>query len=297
MKIGTVAVTGRANAGKSTLINAIVGEKVSIVSPKPQTTRTAVRGIYNDNESQIIFCDVPGVHNAKTGLGREMIRAVNSEAFGADLVLFLLDGKNSRLTESEETLLNSLNRENVPVILVITKIDLYQKEKLLPVISEVTSRFEFETVIPISAKRKDGVKILIDEIKKYLYEGSPLYSEDEYTDMTMKEMLSETIREKALLFLGEEIPHGIAVYITSFNEDDPEIIKATAEIYCEKKSHKAIIIGKGGNMLKKIAEEARKEAEKIFQTKIYLECWVKVRENWRDNAKSLHEFGFVKDEN
>ncbi|MBQ2945563.1 MAG: GTPase Era [Clostridia bacterium] len=292
-KSGTVAVTGRANAGKSTLINALIGEKVSIVSPKPQTTRTAVRGIYNDEGCQIVFADVPGLHNAKTGLGREMTRAINSEAFSADCVLFLLEANSRGLLESEKKLLASLNREEIPVILVITKIDLFEKKKMLPVIADATSQFEFKTVIPISSRKKDGLDIVIEEICKFIPEGEAIYPEDEYTDMTMKEMLSETIREKALLQLGDEVPHGIAVEITKFEEGD-DIIKATAEIYCERKSHKGIIIGKGGAMLKKIAESARLDAEKAFGTRIFLECWVKVREDWRNSESSLSEFGFRK---
>ncbi len=292
-KFGAVAVTGRANAGKSTLINAVVGEKVSIVSPKPQTTRGAVRGIYNGENCQIVFSDVPGIHDAKTGLGREMMRSINVEAFSADCVLFLMEAGKTRFQEPEKRLLSSLFREERPVILVVTKIDLYPKEKILPTIAAAASEYNFAAVVPVSARKRDGLDILLSEIIKYIPNGAPRYGEDEYTDMPMREMLGEIIREKALLHLGDEVPHGLAVEVVRFDEKG-DLISAAADIICEKQNHKGIIIGKGGAMLKKIAEEARLDAEKAFGCRIFLECWVKVREGWRDSPKDLSELGFIK---
>lgn len=293
MKSGFITIAGRPNAGKSTLLNGITGEKIAAVSAKPQTTRNSIIGIVTDNDCQMVFIDTPGIHNPKNKLGEFMIKKVDESVKSVDVIVMMAD-VGDKLDENVK-IAESLSRSGIPLILAINKIDTVPKEKILEVISVLSEKANFEEIIPISAKNGDGVDIVVTEIKKRLPEGPMYFPEDYVTDQPEKQIAAEIIREKALWNLDKEVPHGIAVEIESFKEQENGTVKITAAIYCEKKSHKGIIIGKNGAMLKKIGQAARLDIEKFLNAKVYLELWVKIKEDWRNSDFMLKNFGFKND--
>lgn len=285
------AIIGKPNVGKSTLTNAMVGEKIAIVSNKPQTTRNRIFGIVNSDDTQIILMDTPGFHKARNRLGDYMVKVVNESVADVDAAVLIVEPV-PRIGVQEELLIEKIRESGVPAILVINKIDTVEKDALLEVIAVYSAAFDFETVIPVSAKTGDGVEILTQELKKYAIESPALFPEDMVTDQPEKQVCAEIIREKLLLCLDREIPHGTAVEITKFSERDSGIIDLEATIYCEKQSHKGMIIGKNGAMLKKIGRLAREDIEEFMGTRVYLQTWVKVKENWRDSTAQLRNFGY-----
>ena len=286
------AVCGRPNVGKSTLTNFLTGEKIAIVSDKPQTTRNRIEAIFQRDETQFILLDTPGFHKPKTRLGDYMVKVVNETVTDVDLALMVVEPV-AKIGKQEEELLARLKSAGTPVILAINKIDTVEdKRNLLEVIAVYSEAFEFESIIPVSAKTGDGTGELVDEMEKYATEGPWLFPDDMITDQPERQICAEYIREKLLMCLDKEIPHGTAVEITNFSERDSGITDIEATIYCEKESHKRIIIGKGGSMLRKVGELARKDIEELTGTKVNLQTWVKVRENWRDSAASLRNFGY-----
>ena len=293
-KAGMIAIVGRPNVGKSTLTNALVGEKIAIVSNKPQTTRNRIAAVVDRGESQFVFLDTPGLHKAKTRLGDYMVGVVKESVADVDAALLLVE-PIPHIGGPEEELITSLEKRKVPTVLVINKIDTVEKEKLLSVIAAYTQDHTFAAVMPISAKEGDGVGDLLDLLEGYLPEGPWLFPEGMVTDQPERQVCGEILREKLLLCLDKEVPHGTAVELTRFVERDDEVIECDATIYCEKESHKGIIIGKKGAMLKKISTMAREDMEKFMGTKVYLQTWVKVKENWRDNLNLIHSFGYRED--
>ena len=290
-KTAIVTIAGRPNVGKSTLTNHLVGEKITIVSNKPQTTRNRICGILSRDNTQYVFVDTPGYHKPRTKLGDYMVSAVKDSIADVDLTLLVVEPIPS-VGQQEQALLEELGAKRTPVILVINKIDTIEKDKLLEVIAAYSEAYHFDAVIPISAKTGDGVELLLSECDKYAIEGPFLFPDDMTTDQPERQMMAEIIREKLLWCLEKEIPHGTAVEITTFTERDNGIIDLDATIYCEKASHKGIIIGKGGAMLKKISSMARADCEKFMGTKVYLTTWVKVKENWRDSDFLVRNFGY-----
>ena len=293
-KSGMITICGRPNVGKSTLTNALVGEKIAIVSPKPQTTRNRICAILNRGESQFVFVDTPGLHRARTRLGDYMVKVVRESVADVDAVLLLVE-PIPHVGGPEEELIGRIRSMGCPAVLGINKIDTVKKEELLAVISAYQQAFDFDAVIPLSAQEGDGVEELLNVLEGYLPEGPQLFPEDMVTDQPERQVMAEILREKLLRSLDREIPHGTAVEITRFAERDDEIIDVEATIYCEKASHKGIIIGKGGAMLKKISSQAREDMERFMGAKVYLQTWVKVKENWRDNVNLIRNFGY-KDE-
>ena len=290
-KTAIVTIAGRPNVGKSTLTNHLVGEKITIVSNKPQTTRNRICGIVTREDTQFVFVDTPGYHRSRTKLGDYMVNAVKDSIADVDLTLLVVEPIAS-VGIQEEALIEQLAAKRTPVILVINKIDTVEKDKLLEVIAAYNEVFEFDSIIPISAKTGDGVDALMAECEKYALEGPFLFPDDVTTDQPERQVMAEIIREKLLWNLEKEIPHGTAVEITTFTERDNGIIDLDATIYCEKASHKGIIIGKQGAMLKKISSQARTDCEKFMGTKVYLTTWVKVKENWRDSDFLVRNFGY-----
>ncbi len=293
-KAGMIAIVGRPNVGKSTLTNALVGEKIAIVSNKPQTTRNRICAVVDRGGSQFVFMDTPGLHKARTRLGDYMVGVVRQSVSDVDAALLLVE-PIPHVGAPEEELIKRLEALKVPTVLVINKIDTVKKEELLAVIAAYTELHSFAAVMPISAREGDGVKALLDEVEGYLPEGPWLFPEGMTTDQPERQVCGEILREKLLLCLDKEVPHGTAVELTKFSERDDEVIECDATIYCEKESHKGIIIGKKGAMLKKISTLAREDMEKFMGTKIYLQTWVKVKENWRDNVNLIHNFGYRED--
>ncbi len=290
-KSGMVAIVGRPNVGKSTLINALAGEKVAIVSNKPQTTRNRICGVVNRDDTQFVFMDTPGLHKPKSQLGEFMVRVVRESVADVDAALMLV-APVAKLGAPEEALLARLAQAKIPVVLVINKIDTVAPEAIFPEIELYRSRFPFQAIIPVSAKTGDGVPLILDELSPLIPEGPQLFPEDMVSDQPERQMIAEIIREKMLRLLDREVPHGVAVEITQFSERDNGIIDVGATIFCEKESHKGIIIGKRGAMLKKIGASAREEIERFMGTRVYLETWVKVKENWRDNNAMIRNFGY-----
>lgn len=290
-KSAMITIAGRPNVGKSTLMNRIVGEKVSIVSNKPQTTRNRICGVLNHGDTQLVFMDTPGFHKPRTRLGDYMVDVVHSSVSDVDAILLLVE-PIANLGTQEQTLLAELAGSRTPVILVINKIDTVEKEKLLSVIEIYRTAFPFASIVPVSAKTGDGVDDLLTEAIQFAEPGPQLFPDGMVTDQPERQIIAEIIREKLLWCLDKEIPHGTAVEITKFSERDNGLIDVDATIYCEKASHKGIIIGKQGAMLKKISTMAREDCERFMGTKVYLETWVKVKENWRDNINLIHHFGF-----
>lgn len=290
-KSAVVSVCGRPNVGKSTLINSIVGEKISIVSDKPQTTRTRITGVATLGDTQIVLLDTPGFHKPKNKLGDYMIDIISNTVFDADCILLLVEPV-AKVAVQETELLNRIKKGDVPCILVINKIDTVDKSKLLEVIGAYSKEYDFDAVVPISALNNEGIDILLDEINKFAVTGPHYFPDDMITDQPERQICAEIVREKILLCLDKEIPHGTAVEISRFNEQENGTLELEAVIYCEKASHKGIIIGKNGTMLKKIGTLAREDIEKFFSCKVMLRTWVKVKENWRNSDFMLSNFGF-----
>lgn len=294
-KSGIITICGRPNVGKSTLTNAFVGEKVAIVTSKPQTTRNRICGIRNRGESQFVFVDTPGLHKARTRLGDYMVNVVKESVSDVDAVLLLVE-PIPHVGEPEKQLIARMKTLGCPAVLAINKADtLPQKDKLLEVIQVYSQAHGFDAVVPISAKTGQGVEELLDVLEGCLPEGPQLFPEDTTSDQPERQMMAEIMREKLLLLLDKEIPHGTAVEITRFAEREDEVVEVEATIYCEKNSHKGIIIGKGGAMLKKASTLARQDMERFMGTKVFLKTWVKVKENWRDNPAAIQNFGYVKE--
>ena len=293
-KSGMISIVGRPNVGKSTLTNALVGEKIAIVSNKPQTTRNRICAVVNRNGCQYVFLDTPGLHKARTKLGDYMVNVVKQSVADVDAILLLVE-PIPHIGGPEAELIQRIKQLGVPSVLVINKIDTVEKADLLAVMQTYGQAHEFNAILPISAKNGEGVDELLDLLAEFLPEGPQLFPEDMITDQPERQVCAEIIREKLLLCLDKEIPHGTAVEVTRFSERDNGIIDLDATIYCEKASHKGIIIGKGGAMLKKISTLARTDIEAFMGTKVFLQTWVKVKENWRDNINLIHNFGY-KDE-
>lgn len=289
-KSGFISIVGRPNVGKSTLLNKILGEKIAAVSPKPQTTRTQITGVLTGDDAQFVFIDTPGIHAPKNKLGKFMVKEAEQSTGEADVVLYMLDAENCNL-EREASILERINAETV--FLIINKIDKINKAQILPIISDFSKLKDFTEIIPISAMNGDGTAGLVEIIKKYLPEGPKFFPDDTLTDQPERQICSELIREKLMRVLNDEIPYGIAVVIESMKFDEKkELTSISATIYCERDSHKAIIIGKNGAMLKKIGTSARQDLQRFTQTKVFLELWVKVKENWRNSDMQLKNFGY-----
>ena len=287
-----ITIAGRPNVGKSTLINHLVGEKIAIVSNKPHTTRNRICGVLTRGDTQLVFIDTPGFHKARTKLGDYMVGVVRESVADVDLVLLLVE-PIAHVGAPELALIERIKEEHLPAILCINKIDTVEPAELLPaVIAAFSARFDFDAVMPISAKFNDGVKALLDECEKYAADSPFFFPEDMTSDQPERQVIAEIIREKLLWNLDREIPHGTAVEITKFSERDSGVIDVDATIYCEKASHKGIIIGKNGAMLKKISTAAREDCERFMGTKVFLQTWVKVKENWRDSDFLIRNFGY-----
>lgn len=289
-KIGFFAIVGRPNVGKSTLLNQILGEKIAIVSSKPQTTRHRILGIETRGENQFVFLDTPGIFQAKNSLGDYMVKTANSAMQDADAVILVADAGFAP-GETETRILQSLKRSEIPVILALNKVDLYRRERLAETISKYAAAHDFAAVVPISAKKGKYVDELMAECEKFLHEDEWIFAEDMITDQTQRMLASEIIREKVLRTVNREVPHGIAVVIEEFLEEE-SITHIRAEIFCEKASHKGILVGKGGETLKRIGSYARVDLEKLLGTQVYLDLWVKVKENWRDTQRGVSDFGY-----
>ena len=290
-KSAMITICGRPNVGKSTLTNYLVGEKIAIVSNKPQTTRNRICGIVTRDNTQFVFVDTPGYHRSRTKLGDYMVNVARDSIADVDLTILVVEPIAS-IGAQEEGLLEKIKASKCPAVLAINKIDTIEKEKLLEVIAAYSQEASFDAIIPISAKTGDGVEELLKVCEKYAVDSPFLFPEDLTTDQPERQVMAEIIREKLLWCLDKEIPHGTAVEITRFSERDNGVIDLDATIYCEKSSHKGIIIGKQGAMLKKISTMARTDCEKFMGTKVYLTTWVKVKENWRDSDFLVRNFGY-----
>ncbi len=290
-KTAMITIAGRPNVGKSTLTNYLVGEKIAIVSNKPQTTRNRICGIATRGDTQFVFVDTPGFHKPRTKLGDYMVNVTRSSIADVDLTILMVEPIPS-VGSQEEALIRQITENKCPCVLAINKIDTVEKSALLEVIAAYSRAAEFAAIIPLSAKTGDGVEELLAECEKYAVEGPFLFPADVTTDQPERQVMAEIIREKLLWCLDKEIPHGTAVEITKFSERDNGIIDLDAVIYCEKASHKGIIIGKGGQMLKKISTMARNDCEKFMGTKVYLTTWVRVKENWRESDFLVKNFGY-----
>ncbi len=290
-KTAMITLAGRPNVGKSTLINALVGEKISIVTPKPQTTRNRIFGVAERGDTQLVFVDTPGFHKARTRLGDYMVQVVRESVSDVDAVCLVVEPKASTGPQ-EEALIERIRAAKVPAVLAVNKIDTVKKEDLLPVIARYAEAYDFDAVVPLSARTGDGVPLLFDELQKFASEGDALFPEDTVTDQPVRQMCAEILREKLLLGLQNEVPHGVAIEITQFTEREDGVTEILAAIYCEKASHKGIIIGKNGEMLRKTGESARRDMEKLLDGKVFLNTWVKVKENWRDSGANLRTLGY-----
>ena len=293
-KTAMIAIVGRPNVGKSTLTNALVGEKVAIVSSKPQTTRNRICGVVNRGDTQFVLLDTPGLHKARTRLGDYMVKVVRQSVADVDGVCLLVE-PIAKIGAPEQALIDRIREEKLPAVLVINKIDTVEKPQLLEVMAVYAAAFAFDAIIPISAEKGDGLDILMEQLQKYAAEGPQLFPEGMTSDQPERQIVGEIVREKLLRNLDKEIPHGTAVEVTRFSERDNGIIDLDVTIYCEKASHKGIIIGKNGEMLKKISSHARQDIEKFMGTKVYMETWVKVKENWRDNVNFIRDVGYRED--
>lgn len=290
-KTGMFSVVGRPNAGKSTLTNALVGEKIAIVTNKPQTTRNRITGVVNRGEAQMIFLDTPGLHKAKNRLGDYMVDIINETVAEVDAVILIVEPV-ARIGVPEQILIDKIKEYQLPAILVINKCDTVEQDTILPVIATYSEAHEFDAIIPISARNKKNLNVLLDELDKMCMESPQLYPDGMITDQTEHQLFAEIIREKILLNLGDEIPHGVAIEIEREEIRENGTRAINAAITCERKSHKGIILGKQGSKIKKIGTEAREEISKKIGARVYLELWVKVKEDWRNNPNSVKSFGY-----
>ncbi len=293
-KTGFIAIVGRPNVGKSTLLNAILGEKVAIVSKKPQTTRNRITGIHTVGENQFVFLDTPGIHKPRTKLGDFMMKTASETLGGVDAAVLVVEAREE-VGDIEAKIIKRLKNDALPAILVINKTDTVRSANIAKTIAAYAAAFDFDAVIPLCAKNGKGIDILLDECEKYLYESDWFFSDEIVTDQPEKQIASEIIREKLLRSLDEEIPHGTAVTIEEWKES-PRLVSIRAEIYCEKASHKGIIIGKGGEGIKRIGSHARADIEQLLGTKVFLDLYVRVKENWRDSEFNISDFGFKPEE-
>ena len=293
-KSGFISLVGRTNVGKSTLLNALTGEKVAIATCKPQTTRTAIKAIINGEDYQMIITDTPGIHKPRTKLSETMIDTAFKMLTEVDCIMFLIEATSKEIGRGDSRILEKIKESRKPCILVINKIDLVKKESLLKLIELYRKEYNFSAIIPISAEKNQGIDMLISEILKLLPEGPKYYADDEYTDQTARQLAEEIIREKALKLLNDEVPHGIYVEIEKFayrkTSKQEDIYDIDATIYCVRESHKGIIIGKGGNLLKRIATYARQDIEEMLGTKVNLKVWVKVKPDWQENDSIVNKF-------
>ena len=290
-KSAMITICGRPNVGKSTLTNAIVGEKIAIVSNKPQTTRNRISAVVTRGDTQFVLMDTPGFHKPRTRLGDYMVNVVKERVADVDAVMLLIE-PIANIGRQEEELIARIKEARVPAVLVINKIDTVEKSALLEVMAVYSAACEFDAIIPISAKNGEGLDELMEQLEKYAVEGPQLFPDDMISDQPEKQICAELVREKLLLCLDKEIPHGIAIEVTKFSERENGIIDMDVTIFCEKASHKGIIIGKQGAMLRRIGELARNDIEAFMGTKVFLQTWVKVKENWRDSMAQLRNFGF-----
>ena len=289
-----IAIVGRPNVGKSTLLNAILGEKVAIVTSKPQTTRNRILGIETRGEDQYVFMDTPGIHRPKNSLGEFMVKTADSSMRDADAVVLVID-PGKAISPVEENVISYLKASGIPGILVLNKIDLYRREVLAQTIATYAAKHDFAAVVPISARSGKNVDEVMQECSAFLAESEWFFPEDMITDQPERQIAAEVIREKVLRALDEEVPHGVAVVIEEFT-DEKTMVRIRAEIFCEKASHKGIIVGKGGETLKRIGTNARQELERLLGVKVYLNLWVKVKENWRESARTVQNFGYRNDD-
>lgn len=287
-----IAIVGRPNVGKSSILNRILGEKIAIVTNKPQTTRTRIMGVLTEGECQLVFTDTPGMHKARTSLGKYMVKSVTETVSGADACLLVVDA-TEEISDTERDLIERMKTMNLPCVLAINKIDIVkEKSSIMKVILDYSALYDFDAVVPVSAKKGECIDELVEELKKLTSEGGHFFDADTLTDQPERQLASEMIREKLLLSLDKEIPHGTAVVIEKMRQRDDGILDIEATIYCERDSHKGIIIGKGGSMLKKVSTKARADMESFFDCKVNLQTWVKVKEDWRNRDGLLRNFGF-----
>ena len=293
-KTAFIAMIGRHNVGKSTLLNSILGEKIAIVSKKPQTTRNRITGIHTVGENQFVFLDTPGIHKPRTKLGDFMVKTTSQTVAGVDTAILVVEAREA-VGDIEAKMIQRFKSEGIRAILVINKIDTVRPENIAKTIAAYAAEFDFEAVIPMVAKNGKGVDTLLSECESFLRESDWFFSEDMVTDQPERQIVAEIIREKLLRTLDEEIPHGTAVTIEEWKEEG-NLVSIRAEIYCEKASHKGIIIGKGGSLIKKIGSYARQDIEKMLDSKVFLDLYVRVKENWRDSGFNISDFGFKEEE-
>ncbi|HOK43679.1 MAG TPA: GTPase Era [Thermoclostridium caenicola] len=292
-KSGFITIIGRPNVGKSTLLNLLTGEKVSIISRKPQTTRHNIRTVVTREDFQMVFVDTPGIHKPKNKLGEFMMNAAMDTLDDVDIVLYMVEATEKEIGPGDQSIIAALKKVDTPVILAINKVDLVEKSSLLPLIDMYSKAHDFREIVPISATDPRTVELMFGILKKYLPEGEKLYPDDMLTDQPAKVLVQELIREKMLELLDDEVPHGVGIEVVRYNENEERnILGIDANIYCEKASHKAIIIGKGGEMLKRIGIRAREDIERLFGMKVVLKLWVKVKEDWRNSDYMLNELGY-----
>lgn len=287
-----IAIVGKPNVGKSSILNKLVGQKIAIVSDKPQTTRTRISGIITENEMQLVFIDTPGLHKPKNMLGEYMVKAVNEGMADVDCCLLVVEA-DKKITPAEEDLIKKFKQRKLNAVLAINKIDLLKdKEELFEIIKMYCDAYDFSAVVPVSAKNNEGLDSLLNELKKFAVPSVHFFDDNAFTDQPERVITAEIIREKLLRCLDKEVPHGIAVDIERFSErDDSDILDIDASVYCERQSHKGIVIGKGGQTLKKIGSQARRDLEEFFEIKVNLKLWVKVKENWRTSNSIIHGLG------
>ena len=295
-KSGFITIIGRPNVGKSTLLNLLTGEKVAIMSNKPQTTRHAIRTVLTTEEYQMVFVDTPGIHKPKNKLGEYMMQEVLNAFEGVDLILFMVDANDKKIGPGDSMIIEELEKAGVPTVLLINKVDQVEKSSLLPLMAQYSETYDFDEIIPISALDSKIKVSILDTIQSMLPEGDMYYPEDMLTDQQEKVLAQELIREKLLNLLSEEVPHGIGIEVIGFKEKkDKKIIEIDANIYCEKESHKGIIIGKDGKVLKRVGTLARQDMERLFDSKVFLKLWVKVKDDWRNSDFMLNELGYKKE--
>lgn len=292
-KSGFVTLVGRPNVGKSTLLNLLTGEKIAITSSKPQTTRHTIQTVVTRENYQVVFVDTPGMHRPKNKLGEYMMKSALKTLMDVDVILFLVEATDKAIGPGDLSIMEELEKAGTPVILVINKVDLVSKESILPLIDQYSKAYDFEEIVPVSALDFRTAELILSVIEKYLPEGEKFYPDDMLTDQPEKVIAQEIIREKMLNLLSEEVPHGIGIEVISFkNREDKGLLEIEANIYCEKDSHKGIIIGRGGAMLKRIGTMAREDMERFYDTKVVLKLWVKVKDDWRNNDFMLNELGY-----